>query len=62
MDSKRRRVDANIVLHQILDYMVSSGESEDDPNDPLHDIEDVLDNFALSSSRSDVFFPIYFNY
>ena len=53
MNSKRPRMDGKIALHQILDYMPSSGESEDDSDDPVSGIKDTLDNFTLSSSSSD---------
>ena len=36
-----------------FDYMLSFDESGDYSDDPLSDVEDVLDDFALSSSSSD---------
>ena len=53
MSLKRPRVNSSIALHQILDYMLSFDESGDYSDDPLSDVEDVLDDFALSSSSSD---------
>ena len=40
-------------MHQILDYMPSSGKSGNDSDDPVSGIEDTLNDFTLSSSSRD---------
>ena len=47
MNSKQPRMDASIALHQILDYMPSSGESVYDTDHPVFGIEDILVDFLL---------------